>query len=195
MGAIRNFLQRKRPGDPVGKTGDAAAWNRVCNILEDMTGVGIRIQKPTDREGRGWKLIVDGSSDEGESPTTYQPPWQTMNTYPWPYGVSIDEDEVTILRAAANIGGAQSRITCSDTTITMTEGNEYIWAEIDMAAAPYVLSVTGPHSAEAANDIENGLYRFTLYRFTLELDEEDNVIEAVMKEDYIHGVAWPQVYT
>jgi hypothetical protein len=197
MGEIRHFLQRKTVGDPVGKTGDAEAWNRVCNILEGMAGIGLRVDKPTDREGFGWRFILDGSSDGGAEgiPANYRPPWQTMEAYPWPFGVNISGADVTILRPAANVGGTQGRITCSDTTITMTDGDEYIWAEIDMTSAPYTLSVTGPHDAEATNDVPNGLYRFTLYRFTLETDDEDNVTSAVMAEDYIHGVAWPQVHT
>jgi hypothetical protein len=69
-----NWLQRFKGGDPVRKTAGATHQNRISNILNDMRGVGCRVVKPTNAEGRNWKIIVDGSSDE-ELPEGYVDPF------------------------------------------------------------------------------------------------------------------------
>ena len=63
MGRALHFLERFVSGDPVAKTAAARQQNRVANILEDIQGVGCRIDKPTNREGKGWRIICDGTSD------------------------------------------------------------------------------------------------------------------------------------
>lgn len=51
-------------GDPVRDVANVTDHNRVANILNDIQGVGCRIEKPVNGNGRGWKIIVgDGSSD------------------------------------------------------------------------------------------------------------------------------------
>jgi len=71
---LRNFLSRFRAGDPVAKVANVRQANRVANILEDITGIGCRIAKPTDAEGKGWQIIVDGSSDV-QPPDGWVAPW------------------------------------------------------------------------------------------------------------------------
>lgn len=53
------WLRRLRRGDGL-KALSAASWDRVCNVLETIEGVGCTIQKTQD--GYGWKIVV-GSSD------------------------------------------------------------------------------------------------------------------------------------
>ena len=77
MGAIRNFLARFKTGDPVRLTANAQNLNRIANILEDIMGVGCRIEKPTDAEGRGWKIVVDGTSDTVPS-ASFKPPISSL---------------------------------------------------------------------------------------------------------------------
>jgi hypothetical protein len=69
-----NWLQRFKGGDPVRKTAGATHQNRISNILNDVRGIGCRVVKPTNAEGRNWKIIVDGSSDE-ELPEGYVNPF------------------------------------------------------------------------------------------------------------------------
>ena len=52
-----------RAGDPLRKVSNARQANRLANIWNDITGIGCRIDKPINAEGRGWHIIVDGSSD------------------------------------------------------------------------------------------------------------------------------------
>lgn len=65
MGRIFHFLRNDfRGGEPVRHFCRNFWHNRVANILMDLTGIGCRIEKPVDSDGRGWKIIVDGTSDE-----------------------------------------------------------------------------------------------------------------------------------
>lgn len=61
MPQLRGFLQRFRKGQPLWSFCDSVHHNRVAEVLENILGVGCRIDKPID--GSPWKIIVDGSSD------------------------------------------------------------------------------------------------------------------------------------
>lgn len=52
-----------KKGDPIRIVADSRQQNRIANILTHIQGVGCRIIKDTTQEGRGWFIIVDGSSD------------------------------------------------------------------------------------------------------------------------------------
>jgi hypothetical protein len=52
--------------------------NRIGNVLQNIVGVNCRIDKPVNQEGRGWKIIIDGSSDISDG--VIQPPWENGQT-------------------------------------------------------------------------------------------------------------------
>ena len=65
MGAIFNWLRTNyRGGEPARNLCDARERNRINNILQDISGIGCRIYKPIDADGKGWKIIFDGTSDD-----------------------------------------------------------------------------------------------------------------------------------
>ena len=66
---LKNWFKR---GDPLRAMPGWRWCNRVANVLNDFQGVNCRIEKPLEGEGRGWRVIVDGSSDED---TGIDPPW------------------------------------------------------------------------------------------------------------------------
>lgn len=75
MGRIFNWLKNThKPGDPSRLVPSTADANRIANILQDIVGVGCRIDKPINNDGYGWRIIIDGSSD-GDYPVGYEPPW------------------------------------------------------------------------------------------------------------------------
>ena len=77
MGALHNFLRNNfRPGEWLGQYCTSRQHNRLANIALDIQGINCRIHKPVDQEGRGWRVIVDGSSDIQPAPN---PPWATTN--------------------------------------------------------------------------------------------------------------------
>lgn len=57
---IFGFLRRSRPGDPLRNVATTEKLNRICNILEDIQGQGCHIEKPTAKNGYGWRIVVDG---------------------------------------------------------------------------------------------------------------------------------------
>jgi hypothetical protein len=74
---LYGYLWRFRRGDPVAKVCNTTHHNRVASILEDIVGVGLRIEKNTD--GTAWRIINDGTSDE------IPPPGSGVGEsgYPW----------------------------------------------------------------------------------------------------------------
>lgn len=63
---LRNWLKRFVPGDPVSKVCDTRNLNRIANVLEDIdvigrNGIDATINKPTEAEGLGWMIVVDGA--------------------------------------------------------------------------------------------------------------------------------------
>ena len=83
---MRNFLKIFWPEEPLRKVANVRQQNRIANILNDIKGVGCTIQKDYGREGRGWKIVVDGiSSDEppvdsegNEVSNPIQPEWDDL---------------------------------------------------------------------------------------------------------------------
>ena len=72
---LNTIFRRHKPGDPVRFICDTDALNFVYSVLEDIKGVGCRIEKPTDGGGQGWRIVVDGTSDE-QPPDNAPPPWE-----------------------------------------------------------------------------------------------------------------------
>ena len=59
MGWFREY----KPEDPLRKVSNVDEVNRVHRILNDIKGIGCRIEKPRGANGLGWRIVVDGSSD------------------------------------------------------------------------------------------------------------------------------------
>lgn len=51
------------PGTPVRQVANVEENNRIRNILNDIQGVGCRIEKPRGANGLGWRIIVDNRTD------------------------------------------------------------------------------------------------------------------------------------
>ena len=62
---ITNWLRRFSAGSPLCRF-DPKSWNRVCNVLEELEGIGCRIEK--SETGHGWKIIVGDGSDAEPPP-------------------------------------------------------------------------------------------------------------------------------
>jgi len=62
-GALAGWLGLFKTGDSVRHVSTVTYRNRVSAVLGDIQGIGCRIHKPTEGEGMGWRIIVDGGSD------------------------------------------------------------------------------------------------------------------------------------
>lgn len=66
-----NWLKRIRAGS--GFCGfSASSWNKVCNVLETIEGIGCTINKT--HSGNGWTVVVDGKSSDAPYPEGVTPP-------------------------------------------------------------------------------------------------------------------------
>jgi hypothetical protein len=74
MGMLNWLRSTWKAGDPLRAVGNARQQNRLANILNDLQGINCRVLKPTDAEGLGWRIAVDGGSDV-PIPVGEAPPW------------------------------------------------------------------------------------------------------------------------
>lgn len=101
MSRLAGWLNRLRPKDPLSKL-SAESWNRICTVLEELEGVGCRVQKNTS--GKGWKIIVDGTSDVA-APGGGLFPWGSQ--WPWGLGIEVtaeDDIKLTVYNPCARVG-------------------------------------------------------------------------------------------
>lgn len=56
------------PGTPVRLVANVEENNRIRNILNDIRGIGCRIEKPAGLNGLGWRIIVGSGTDEDPIP-------------------------------------------------------------------------------------------------------------------------------
>jgi hypothetical protein len=108
MGLV-NYIRSFRPGAPVNKVANTRDHNRIANILNDLQGVNCRVVKPLDKEGLGWRIVVDKSSD-------IEPPDGKSPFSPGGGGVPADPDPYT------TIGGTTEGSEAADST-TWTYGD------------------------------------------------------------------------
>ncbi len=56
---MENYIQKYKHGDAVFKVLSVDNLNRIIDVLVGIKGDGCLIEKPTNAEGRNWKIIVD----------------------------------------------------------------------------------------------------------------------------------------
>jgi len=57
------WFKEYKAEDPLRMVANVEEVNRVHRILNDIKGVGCRIEKPQGANGLGWRIVVDGSTD------------------------------------------------------------------------------------------------------------------------------------
>ncbi len=63
---VRGFLRKMTKGEPINTEATSQLLNRIFNILEGIAGEGCVVEKPLDKEGLGWKVVIDGSHSDLE---------------------------------------------------------------------------------------------------------------------------------
>lgn len=101
------FIKQFKSGDPVREVSNHVDHNRVANILNDVDGVGCHWEKPTNGEGRGWMVVVDGemsdryvATDTGNTPGYLAARFNDT--------AAIGGDDVTVYRGAL-VGSAPNQ--------------------------------------------------------------------------------------
>ena len=124
-GQIDGFFKKAKPGQPLRALANVDNLNRVANVLNDISGEGCTIEKPTD--GSAWIIRYDGAiSDntpllmphdlEVQINAANQAVYRSDNNKIFPTAVNI-----TVNNNAANIDGTQP------TTWTPTAGVKYLY--------------------------------------------------------------------
>ena len=63
---VSGFLRKLERGKPLNAEVTSQLLNRIYNILESLSGEGCCVEKPLDRKGLGWKIVVDGAHSDLE---------------------------------------------------------------------------------------------------------------------------------
>ena len=135
MTAIAGFLRNNHfRGEPVATAVSARDSNRVANVLMDISGDGCKIYKPTDRGGRGWKIVVDPFPASDVGADTADP------------GTLIFH----VFDTAAGTNGAPGYITWADLLALMT-GSAGTMSDIGAAVEQYISHTALDFSSPGAN--------------------------------------------
>ena len=120
---LSSWLRRYRANSPLCAF-HPQSWNRICNVLEGIEGVGCQIQKTEN--GHGWLIIVGDGSDI-EPPPGF-PDGTSGTRYPfgpqYPFGIKITGDIVTVYETVVYRGGVAHVI--GRQTLQITTDDDYI---------------------------------------------------------------------
>lgn len=65
---MESFIKKFKDGDAVFRVLGVDNVNRIIDVLVNIRGDGCEIQKPTNADGRGWKILVDGKHSDMPTP-------------------------------------------------------------------------------------------------------------------------------
>jgi hypothetical protein len=65
---MESFIKKFKDGDAVFRVLGVDNVNRIIDILVNIRGDGCEIQKPTNADGRNWKILVDGKHSDMPTP-------------------------------------------------------------------------------------------------------------------------------
>jgi len=172
MAALHNFLRNNfRPGEWIGRICGPIWGNRVANVLQDVQGIGCRWYKPTDQEGRGWRVIFDGSSDV-QLPPGWVWPWDTK--YKGLFSIHfVAADEFSITGYNKELSGGVYMVGVQKTEIVA--GTGLTWAD----------------DTWQSGTIEDG----TQQAVWLEMDRQTTVVTIMAGSDFPDGTSGKYAYT
>jgi hypothetical protein len=146
---IINWLRTWLPETPLRLVANVRQMNRIANILNNIQGVNCRIEKPTNAEGKGWLIIVDGSSDVKATDGNDIPnPFEGSGSSETPthktlfeiYDVAATTLKVRGHAQAVRLFGVPYTVTAGsagaalDADITIS-GNTYLWINVDLGTS------------------------------------------------------------
>ena len=160
------FLKRFKASAPVRVVASTRNMNRIANILEDIQGVGLRIVKRTDAEGRGWLIINDGSSDvtlpEDAEKERRAALSSGIGGFPngnkWTWGISYSGDVVTIYNPKV-VTGYTVAYPADPTPLQITANNYWLYYKFTIADSTGVLKSAATVPDSTATYVYVPLYR------------------------------------
>lgn len=76
---VRGFLRKLKRGEPLCSAATTQLLDRIYNILEGIAGEGCSIEKPLDRDGLGWKVVMDGQTSDLEPDVRVPMPFELVS--------------------------------------------------------------------------------------------------------------------
>ncbi len=76
---VRGFLRKMKRGEALSKEATSKLLNRIYNILEGLAGEGCYVDKPLDKKGLGWKIVIDGQHSDLEPQTRIPMPFELIS--------------------------------------------------------------------------------------------------------------------
>jgi len=124
---------------PTFVTAGARQQRTLANIFKYIEGIGCRVVKPIDAEGKNWRIVVDGASDT-ELPPGMVSPWNK------PIISVYDDDEATTVALSPTWGVVKMD--------TERENND---------VARYILGVGGTWAIVIDEDLDDSWYEVTAH--------------------------------
>lgn len=152
---MAGWFKQYPPNTPVRQVANIKENNLIRAILDDIQGIGCRVIKPKGLMGRGWRIVVDGSSDVDPIADSYvgsdtgQVPVKPYDiagkidygSCPW-WRARIKAGVSTTVQISGggvsiDIGGADSVFPTSSrlTYSLLASGNESTWTDVDITGA------------------------------------------------------------
>ena len=192
MPAIFNWLSRFVPETPLRKVANVRQQNRIANILEDIQGIGCRILKPTDREGLGWRIMLDGSSDVEPPADTYLA-WDEQ--YSW--RLTLESFDIASITSGTLYWRREAQ-TITDYTGTIDfSTNTHFYITVDRSGATPTFTWTeGTSFPEATSTLsyipiyeftEAGNFRSVIYRANNDIWIADEYLDDITIEEDTNG--------
>ena len=179
---LDNWLKRFRGNEWLGSYCDPEENNTIRRTLAEIEGVGCHVEKT--RDGRGWKIIVDGMSDS-EPPPDYTPPWGDVSKYKGLYElISVTDDSYvidgTMIRSIAGFTNPAGVYFLGAKKDSITAGTGFVWGgggALGFASNPDPIT----------DDSQQAVW--------LELDRKTTVVYIIAGEDFPDGTAEKYAWT
>ena len=169
---ISGFLRKLQKGRPLNAEVTSQLLNRIYNILESLAGEGCTVEKPTNRKGLGWKIVVDGAHSDLEPSGRVPMPFEliavdnTWHVWLLDAEVVLNNYHATKADNLITVGGLWSAATYStgnDVYLYVIESSEtdtkhgpncYTWNVATSVPTGALASVRLAHVTSATNAVQ-----------------------------------------
>ena len=169
---ISGFLRKLQKGRPLNAEVTSLLLNRIYNILESLAGEGCTVDKPLDRKGLGWKIVVDGAHSDLEPSGRVPMPFELI-AVDNAWHVWLRDAEVVVnnyhatkaenLQTAGDLWTAATYIAGNDVYLYVLEASEtdtkhgpncYIWNVATSVPTGALASVCLGHVTSATSAVQ-----------------------------------------
>lgn len=159
-----------------------ANWHdmvKMRNILNDIQGVNCRIAKPDHNQGLGWRIIVDGTSDEEPDPNT-SVPWNYAANQDYSFRVTHNSGDEYSISEGNFYGFNQSINVAGDATFAAGAGVKYLRLKVTLTASTFAIASAAIEAKANESDANTTL----IYWYTIAEVNAGVTLQRVMGDIY-----------